>query len=54
VSLGGIASVLIGVDDMNASLRLFRDGMGLTVEDDGNVSDERKAFWGLDGTCTDR
>ena len=46
---GPIAAVTLGVGDMERSLRLYRDLLGLRVDADGPLSPERARLWGVAG-----
>ncbi len=47
MSVYGMTSVTVGVSDIDASLRLFRDVMELRVESDGQAPRELLGAWGL-------
>ena len=47
MSVYGMTSVTVGVSDIDASLRLFRDVMELKVESDGQAPRELLDAWGL-------
>ncbi|MXW72565.1 MAG: VOC family protein [Chromatiales bacterium] len=54
MSVYGMTSVTVGVSDMNESLGLFRDVMGLQVESDGEAPRALLDAWGLPGNVTAR
>jgi len=47
-------AVTLGVTHLEQALTLFRDTMGLRVESDGELSDERRRLWGLEEGCRAR
>ena len=44
---GPLLALTLGVSDVERSLRLYRDTLGLRVESDGPASPERLRLWGL-------
>ena len=54
MSIYGMTSVTVGVSDMEESLGLFRDVMGLKVESDGQAPRALLDAWGLPGNVTAR
>lgn len=54
MSVYGMTSVTVGVSDMDESLGLFRDVMGLQVESDGEAPRALLDAWGLPGNVTAR
>jgi len=54
MSVYGMTSVTVGVSDMDESLGLFRDVMGLQVESDGEAPRELLDAWGLPEQVTAR
>ncbi|MBM3504787.1 MAG: hypothetical protein FJX65_13045 [Alphaproteobacteria bacterium] len=48
MATSAMIAVTVGVSDVDSSLRLFRDTMGLSVEHDAPVGPELAAFWGLE------
>ena len=54
MSVYGMTSVTVGVSDMDESLGLFRDVMGLKVDSDGQAPRALLDAWGLPGNVTAR
>ncbi|MDE0679967.1 MAG: hypothetical protein OXI11_07110 [Gammaproteobacteria bacterium] len=54
MSVYGMTSVTVGVSDMDESLRLFRDVMGLRLESDGEAPRALLDAWGLPEDVTAR
>ena len=54
MSIYGMTSVTVGVSDMEESLRLFRDVMGLKVESDAHAPRALLDAWGLPENVTAR
>jgi catechol 2,3-dioxygenase-like lactoylglutathione lyase family enzyme len=54
VAVGAYRAVVVGVSDLDAALRLFRDAMELRVEHEGPVARDRLDAWGLPASVTAR